>query len=115
MKYHIEEREKVIIVYFQDKLDINTSLELEEELIEKLEKDIKFIIFDLKNTQYISSSGIRVIVATHKKLEKRNGALFLTNVSESVRVILRLVELEKVLNIVENTEQALLEIDDRKK
>lgn len=115
MKYLIEERENVIIVYFQEKLDINASLEVEEELTEKLEKDINFMIFDFKNTQYISSSGIRVIVATHKKLEKRNGALYITNVSESVKVVLKLVELDKILNIAENTETALLEIDGRKK
>ncbi|HPC38475.1 MAG TPA: STAS domain-containing protein [Exilispira sp.] len=114
MKYLVEEREKVLIVYFTEKLDINSSLEIEEELTEKLEKDIKFVIFDFKNTQYISSSGIRVIVATHKKLQQRNGALYITNISESVRVVLKLVELDKILNIVENTETALLEIDGRK-
>lgn len=114
MKYLVEEREKVLIVYFTEKLDINSSLEIEEELTEKLEKDIKFVIFDFKNTQYVSSSGIRVIVATHKKLQQRNGALYITNISESVRVVLKLVELDKILNIVENTETALLEIDGRK-
>lgn len=114
MKYLVEEREKVLIVYFTEKLDINSSLEIEEELTEKLEKDIKFVIFDFKNTQYVSSSGIRVIVATHKKLQQRNGALYITNISESVRVVLKLVELDKILNIVENTEIALLEIDGRK-
>lgn len=115
MKYLIEERDNLIIIYFSDKLDINASLEVEEDLTEKLERDIKFVIFDFKNTQYISSSGIRVIVSTHKKLENRNGALYLTNISESVRVVLRLVELERILNIVDNIETALLEIDGRKK
>ncbi|MCR4421948.1 MAG: STAS domain-containing protein [Spirochaetales bacterium] len=114
MKYLIEEREKVLIIYFQEKLDINSSLEIEEDLTEKLEKDIKYVVFDFKNTQYISSSGIRVIVSTHKKLEKRNGALYVTNLSESVKVVLKLVELDKILNIVESTEIALLEIDGRK-
>lgn len=114
MKYLIEEREDLLVVYFQDKLDINTSLEIEEELTEKLEKDIKFVVFDFKNTQYISSSGIRVIVSTHKKLEKRNGALYLSSVSDSVKVVLKLVELDKILNIVESQEVALIEIDGRK-
>ncbi len=115
MKYLFEQRDDLIIIYLQEKLDINASLEIEEDLSEKLEDEVKYIIFDFKNTQYISSSGIRVLVATHKKLEKRGGALYLTSVAESVQVVLKLVELDKILNIVESVEVALLEIDGRKK
>jgi len=115
MKYLVEQRDDIVIIYLQEKLDISASLEIEEEISEKLEKEIKYIVFDFKNTQYISSSGIRVLVATHKTLDKRGGALYLSNISESVKIVLKLVELDKILNIVESVEVALLEIDGRKK
>ncbi len=115
MKYLIEQRDDVAIIYLQDKMDINTSLELEQELNDRLGKEIKYAIFEFKNTQYISSSGIRVLVSCHKKLEKVGGRSYLCNLSEPVKVVIKLVELDKILNIVDSLETALLEINKRKK
>jgi anti-sigma B factor antagonist len=115
MEYHIEERKDVIIIYCQERLDINSSWSLEEEVMEKLDKNFKYFVFELTNTQYISSSGIRVIVSTHNKLKSRGGALYLANLSDSVRVIIKLVELEGILNIVDSLETALNAINEKRK
>jgi len=115
MEYHIEERKDVIIIYCQERLDINSSWSLEEEVMEKLDKNFKYFVFELTNTQYISSSGIRVIVSTHNKLKSCGGALYLANLSDSVRVIIKLVELEGILNIVDSLETALNAINEKRK
>ena len=67
-----------------------------EEAINSLPSEVESLTFDLAKMEYISSSGIRQIVAAHKKM---NGKLTLKNVSAEALDLLRLTGLDKRLNI----------------
>ncbi len=67
-----------------------------EEAINSLPSEVESLTFDLAKMEYISSSGIRQIVAAHKKM---NGKLTLKNVSTEALDLLRLTGLDKRLNI----------------
>ena len=68
-----------------------------EEAINSLPSEVESLTFDLAKMEYISSSGIRQIVAAHKKM---NGKLTLKNVSTEALDLLRLTGLDKRLNIL---------------
>lgn len=63
-------------------LDTNTSPELDEELKSSL-PGIKKLIFDLKDLQYISSSGLRVLLSSQKTMNNQ-GSMKIINVNEFV-------------------------------
>ena len=67
-----------------------------EEAISSIPAEVETLTLDLAKMEYISSSGIRQIVAAHKKM---NGKLTLKNVSAEALDLLRLTGLDKRLNI----------------
>lgn len=56
------------------------------------------IIMDMKELEYISSAGLRVLLGTHKKMQKV-GFLRLTNVGESVMEVLEMTGFADILEI----------------
>lgn len=56
------------------------------------------IIMDMKELEYISSAGLRVLLGTHKKMQKV-GFFRLTNVGESVMEVLDMTGFSDILEI----------------
>ena len=77
-------------------LDTQTAPELGSAL-DALGDDVEELVLDFSPLEYVSSAGIRQIVAAHKKM---NGNLVVRNVSPEVREVLRLTGVDKRLNIV---------------
>ena len=68
-----------------------------EQALKELETEVKHLVLDLSGLEYISSAGIRQIVAAHKLL---NGELTLRNVSIEVQDVLTMTGIAKKLHIV---------------
>ena len=64
--------------------------------VSELGSETEHLVLDLKDLEYISSSGIRQIVASYKKM---NGSLELINVSSEIMEVLKMTGLDKKLNI----------------
>jgi len=77
-------------------LDTQTAPELGAAL-DELGDDVKQLEFDFAKLEYVSSAGIRQIVAAHKKM---GGKLTVRNVSPAVLEVLRLTGVDKRLGIV---------------
>ena len=78
-------------------LDTQTAPEL-EAAIGALEGDVNALVIDMAQLEYISSAGLRQVVAAYKRM---NGALTLRHVSDEIRNVLRMTGLEKRLSIEE--------------
>ena len=76
-------------------LDTQTAPEL-EAAIGALDSSTSSLILDLKELEYISSAGLRQLVAAHKKM---NGNLTIRNVSAEIMDILRMAGFDKRLHI----------------
>ena len=60
----------------------------------------KNIEIDLEQTTFVDSCGLGAMVALHKTLCARNGRLRLLNAQPSVRQILELTRLNRILDVV---------------
>lgn len=76
-------------------LDTQSSSDFAQALND-LEDSATSLVLDMNGLEYISSAGIRQIVAAHKKM---NGALTLRHVSAEIQDVLRMTGLDKRLNI----------------
>ena len=76
-------------------LNTQTAPELETALGE-LEQNADALVLDMEALEYISSAGVRQIVAAYKKMK---GALTLRHVSPEIMSILRMTGLDKRLHI----------------
>ena len=88
--------DSVLTVSLEGRLDTTTSPMLESELNDSYE-GITELILDFAALEYISSAGLRVILAAHKMTK---GMLKIINVNDSVREIFDITGFSDILNIV---------------
>ena len=78
-----------LLISVEGAIDINTSPQLQAELDGELD-DINLIIFDLRESTYTSSSGLRVMLGTYQIMEKKGGRMILRNVNKLFYDILKM-------------------------
>ncbi len=78
-------------------MDSTNAVELEQSIAAYVD-DCDSMILDLAGVDYISSAGLRVIVATHREMEEKGG-LVLRNVNRNVADIIKLTGFDAKLNI----------------
>ncbi len=66
------------------------------QALNELEESTKKLVFNMEKLEYISSAGIRQIVAAHKQMK---GGLTLKNVPREIYEVLCMTGLGKILNI----------------
>lgn len=80
-------------------LDTLSAPQLGEE-INKIEKAEK-IILDMEKVEYLSSSGLRQVVACHRKAKELEAELSVINVCAEVMSIFTLTSIDKKIDIRE--------------
>ena len=93
-----EENDKIVIA-LEGRLDKLSSPTLETEIGPEVDKK-KDIVFDLKDLQYISSAGLRILLATEKKVKENGKKMTITNVNNDVMDILTVTGFIYILDIV---------------
>lgn len=107
MALKTEKKGDVLIIFLQGRLDVHKSLEVEQEINELIEKGEKKLLFNLKELSYLSSSGLRVFIATLRKLKEINGVLKITEIQSNVAKIFKIVEFDDIFEMYPNPESAL--------
>ena len=79
------------------RLDTITAPALDKTINENLE-EIKALILDFKNLEYISSAGLRVLLGTQKKMQQI-GTMKLINVCEEVMEVFEMTGFADILTI----------------
>lgn len=103
----VEEKGDVTLLKVSGRLEINLALELEEIINNHITNGKKLFIFDLGDVHYLSSSGIRVFIATLRQLKDIKGRMVLSNLSANVIKTLKIVELDGLFDIINNVDDAL--------
>lgn len=79
------------------RLDTTTAPELETVIKDGL-SDVKALIFDFKNLEYISSAGLRVLLSAQKIMNK-NGSMKIINVNEMINEIFEVTGFIDILTV----------------
>ena len=82
----------------EGRLDTVTAPELDKELNGALE-GVSELTMDFEKLEYISSAGLRVLLAAQKEMNKR-GVMKLTHVGETVMEIFEVTGFADILTIV---------------
>jgi anti-sigma B factor antagonist len=97
----------VFIVIPDGRLDTNTSPEVEKLIMDAIERGENKVIFDFSKTDYISSSGLRVILKTAKVLKPKNGTTALCNTNKQVHEVLEISGFLGVLKAFDSLDDAM--------
>lgn len=87
-----------LTVHISGDLNIKTAPALETELIKAI-SGVKKLILDFTNVEYISSAGLRVLLAMEKAMRRQQGSMILRNVNPAVKEIIRLAGFLQIMHI----------------
>lgn len=70
----------------EGRLDTTTAPQLEEALNENMD-GVDTLVLDMKSLEYVSSAGLRVLLAAQKKMNAVKGSMVLRNVCEDIKEV----------------------------
>lgn len=108
MELNLKKNGNAIIIYLEGRLDVHLSADIEKEINKLISAEsASHFILNLKDVEYMSSSGLRIFVSTMRILKERKRKLVLCNMNSAVRKIFEVVELTDMFDIFNNENEAL--------
>jgi anti-sigma B factor antagonist len=108
--YTIKEKEKYFLVKLSGNLmEKNQANDLMEEIANDISKNSKLFIIDMKEMEYLNSSGLSVFLNILTKSRKAGGDTVLCHVSEKVKKVFSITRLTEVFTIIDDEESAIAE------
>lgn len=96
-----------VVVSKTAKLTASNAAELKEAFHSLNKGSVNTIILDLEETKYCDSSGLSAILLGNRLCKDTNGRFILTSLQPTVLKVIQIAQLDKVLQIFENQEEAL--------
>ena len=93
-----EKQEKKLILKLSGRLETATAPML-QEMIEKEQEDVTELKLDMENLEYVSSAGLRVLLAATKKMNAKGGSMVVYHVNEAVMEVFEITGFNEILNI----------------
>ena len=80
------------------RLDTTTAPELEKAISEQCD-GVNSLEIDMEKLEYISSAGLRVLLAAKKQMDAANGALTVTHVCDEIMEVFDMTGFSDILSI----------------
>ncbi|CAN5643063.1 hypothetical protein BH11BAC2_BH11BAC2_19170 [soil metagenome] len=100
MHFSLDKNEKYVVVKLHEqKLNTLIAAELKSELLLLNTQGFNNIILDLTESLYCDSSGLSAILVGNRLCRNSNGAFVIAGLSDTVRKLVQISQLDQVLNI----------------
>lgn len=110
MEIREERREGVLVIAPGGRLDVTSSSDLERVLVGHLGAGETRFVLDLRDVEYISSAGLRVLLFLAKKAKEKTGRVALCALSPAVRQVFDLAGLLPVFTVEPSREDAVARV-----
>jgi anti-sigma B factor antagonist len=115
MNFLIDKTDTYSVLLVQsERLDSTISPQLKSELVVMNAEGVNNIIIDLQKTKYCDSSGLSSILVANRLCKNAGGIFVLCSISDSVKKLIAISQLDSILNIVENVDEAIQFIESEK-
>ena len=98
MTYKVTEDGNISTIFLDGEIDMDVT-EKAKEIIMPLIEAKKEVHINLKEVQYMDSSGISVLIESHQKAMEVGTTVKLKEISKSVLKVIMMAKLEQVLNL----------------
>lgn len=93
-----------------EKLNASNASGLKAELVVLGNNSVNNIVIDMSGTKYCDSSGLSALLVANRMCKDTNGKFVLCGLMPNVQKLIEIAQLDKVLNISVNQEEALANI-----
>ncbi|MBC6409084.1 MAG: STAS domain-containing protein [Ekhidna sp.] len=106
MKFKIDKYEKYTIVAIgEEKVNSTVAPEIKSEFLNLAQDGVLSVIVNMEGVKYIDSSGLSALLVGNRTFSER-GVFVIFSVTDHVMKLINISQLDKVMNIVENQEEA---------
>ena len=98
MTYKVTEEGNISTVFLNGEIDMDVT-EKAKEVIMPLIEAKKEVHLNLKDVQYMDSSGISVLIESHQRALEKGTKVVIKEVSKSVLKVIMMAKLEQILNL----------------
>ena len=99
--------DNVTVVDLEGKMNTSTSTEADAFLSQLVQGGSNRLLMNLQGIDYISGSGLRVILATGKRVGSSGGKLVFCNLNTSVGEVFRVSGFDTIFPVFETEQEAL--------
>ena len=99
--------ESVAVVRLEGNLDTNTSTDAPESLNQLIDGGASKLLVNFTDVHFVSSAGLRILLATAKKLSGSGGNLRISNLNETVAEVFEISGFSTILDVFGSEEEAL--------
>ena len=110
MKIDATKEGNAVVLSLTGRLDAVASSEFETSLSDWISKGDNNFLLNFTGLEYISSAGLRSILATSKKLKETQGKIFLTGLHGPVEEVFKISGFSTIFKVFPSAEAALKEI-----
>lgn len=107
MQIRLREQGDITVVNIEGKLDTNTATTAESEIDAVLNGGATQVIVNFEKLDYISSVGLRLLLATAKRLKKSGGTLRVCGLNATVQEVFDISGFTSILSVVATEAEAL--------
>jgi anti-anti-sigma factor len=98
---------EVRVIDFEGNLETSTAAEAESEINRVIDEGASQLLINFEKLNYISSAGLRVLLATAKKLKPASGELKICNLNATVQEVFDISGFSSILSVAATEEEAL--------
>jgi anti-sigma B factor antagonist len=102
-----KEYRRVAVVSVSGRIDTSTSTQFEETINDLIDKGHFNLVMDFDEVDFLSSSGLRILVTTRKRLREMGGDIVLANPSQRAADSVEIAGLDKLFTTYPNREEAI--------
>jgi len=103
----VKEADGAKVIMVDGELDTNAAPLLEKELNQLMEQGANKVLLNCEKMDFISSTGLRILLATAQKLKEKNGELRVCSLNEDVTEVFDISGFSKILMVFKNESEAL--------
>ncbi|HMJ67894.1 MAG TPA: STAS domain-containing protein [Cyclobacteriaceae bacterium] len=108
MKYTIDKQEKYTLLRLhEEKMDSSIAPNLKSEMVTLHAEGTRNIILDLTEVKYTDSSGLSALLVGNRIFQEEGGIFILACLSDHTMKLIRISQLDSVLNILPSVEEAI--------
>ena len=112
MSFQVEKKGKIVVLkVLAERLDGNVSPSLKAEVTVVSGEGNKNMIMDLSPVRYCDSSGLSAVLVANRLCKNSNGTFVLIGLQDAVRKLISISQLDSILNITKNIEEASEKIE----
>lgn len=102
--------EEIAIILPKGRIDSDTSVDFDEQISNLIAKGLLKFVVDFSETDFISSSGLRVLLMKAKQIKNRGGRIVLTSMPASIDEVFEVSGFSIIFCVYNMLEEAIKDL-----